>query len=248
MYFQENIQNVESVISLNLIETKIDENNYHIYKYSESDKNEYFFIIEGREKQSFSNFRKSCEAIIIAFAFTSGPLVQHQNFYQSSDDSEFKNIENIFFEKKHSNLLNKRPIINPSDFKRYIRELDNNIKEKYKEFSNPFSYEIFSTLCNSIKNNNVYARCCQLVIESHNTKRYLLKAGILSIALETITTLVYEENKEKIKPISDKKIAKNLRQDLLMSCINTKKIFLKKRLEFLPRKLMKLIAQQIQRN
>lgn len=206
---------VESVISLNLIEVKIDDNNYHIYKYSESNKNESFFIIEGQEKQSFSNFRKSCEAIIIAFAFASGPLVQHQNFYQSSDDSEFKNIENIFFENKHSNLLKKRPIINPSDFKRYMKELDNDIKEKYKEFSNPFSYEIFSTLCNSIKNNNVYARCCQLVIESNNTKRYLLKAGILSIALETITTLVYEENKGKINPISDKKIAKNLRQDLL---------------------------------
>jgi hypothetical protein len=61
----------------------------------------------------------------------------------------------------------------------------------------------------------VYARCCQLIIEANNTKQYLLKAGILSIALETITTLVYEENKEKIKPISDKQIAKNLRQNLL---------------------------------
>ncbi|WP_263603674.1 hypothetical protein [Chryseobacterium sp. PET-29] len=87
--------------------------------------------------------------------------------------------------------------------------------EQYEKFSNPFSYDIFSNLCTSIKNNNVFSRCCKLIIEANNTKQYLLKAGILSIALETITTLVYEDNKEKIKPISDKQIAKNLRQSLL---------------------------------
>ncbi|MFP3633039.1 hypothetical protein SB776_41240, partial [Burkholderia sp. SIMBA_045] len=74
-----------------------------------------------------------------------------------------------------------------------------------------------SNLCNIIKNNSAYSRSCQLVIEANNAKQYLLKAGILSIALETITTLVYEENREneKIKPISNKQTAKNIRLDLL---------------------------------
>ncbi|MEI3789455.1 MULTISPECIES: hypothetical protein [unclassified Chryseobacterium] len=205
---------IESIFSLSLFETKLDQYNYHIFKYFNDDKKETFFIIEGQEKQSFSNFRKSCESIILAFAFVAGPLIQHQNFYQTSNEVDFKNIENIFFQRKYSNLLFKRPLINPSDFKKYLNQAGED-HNKYQEFSKPFSFDTFSNLCNTIKNNSVYARSCQLVIESNNTKQYLLKAGILSIALETITTLVYEENKEKIKPIPNKQIAKNIRLDLL---------------------------------
>lgn len=213
--FSTKLLKVDSVISSNLIEVKIDENKYHIYQHSDSDKNEYFFIIEGQDMQSFANFKKSCESIIIAYAFSAGPIVQHQNFYQSFNDLEFKSIENIFFERKSSNLLIRRPVINPSEFKKYVKESDFNNIEQYKKFSDPFSHNIFSNLCNSIKNNTVFSRCCQLIIEANNTKQNLLKAGILSITLETITTLVYDENKERVKLISDKQIAEKLKQNLL---------------------------------
>jgi len=214
--FSRKLSKIESTFSLNLIETKLDDFDYHIFKYSNDNTKESFFIIEGQEKQSFSNFRKSCESIIIAFAFLAGPVIQHQNFYQTSTVSDFKTIENIFFERKYPNIFFKRPVINPLDFKRYL-EKEKEDYDKYKNLSNPFSFDTFSNLCNIIKNNSVYARSCQLVIEANNTKQYLLKAGILSIALETITTLVYEENKEneKIKPISNKETAKNIRLDLL---------------------------------
>lgn len=42
----------------------------------------------------------------------------------------------------------------------------------------------------------------------------LLKAGIFSIALETISGLIYEDNKEKINPIQDKGKARLIRQKL----------------------------------
>lgn len=205
---------IESTISSSLFKTKLDDLNYDIFKYIDGDKKEFFFIIEGQEKQSFINFRKSCESIITAFAFVSGPIIQHQNFYQSSNNFDFTIIDNIFFEKKHPNTFFNRSLINPSDFKRYVKEEKENYNN-YKSLCNPFSFDVFSNLCNIIKNNSVFARSCKLIIEANSTKEYLLKAGILSIALETITTLVYEENKEKIKPISNKQTVKNIRQDLL---------------------------------
>lgn len=205
---------VESTVSSSLFKTKLDDLNYHIFKYTNGEKKESFFVIEGQEKQSFLNFRKSCESIITAIAFVSGPIIQHQNFYQTSTNSDFITTDDIFFEKKHPNTFFNRSLINPSDFKKYIKEEKEDYKN-YKEFSNPFSFDVFSNLCNIIKNNSVFARSCQLIIESNNTKEYLLKAGILSIALETVTTLIYEENKEKIKPIPNKQIADSIRQDLL---------------------------------
>ncbi|MFP3662945.1 hypothetical protein SB768_31385, partial [Burkholderia sp. SIMBA_043] len=127
-------------ISLNLFETKLDDFNYHIFKHTNDETKESFFIIEGQEKQSFSNFRNSCESIIIAFAFLSGPFIQHQNFYQASNDFDFKTIENVFFEKKLSNIFSKRPLINPSEFKKYLKKLEEN-NDEYNKFSNPFSFD-----------------------------------------------------------------------------------------------------------
>jgi DNA polymerase III epsilon subunit-like protein len=70
---------------------------------------------------------------------------------------------------------------------------------------------VFSKLCTTIKTKEPYSRCCELIIEGNQSKQVLLRAGIYSIALETLTNIIYEENKEKINPISDKKLAKLIR-------------------------------------
>ena len=72
--------------------------------------------------------------------------------------------------------------------------------------------KVFSNLCETIKNNEQYARCCKLIIEGNQSKQVLLKAGIYSIALETLTNIIYEEHKKKINPIEDKKLAGIIRK------------------------------------
>lgn len=201
-----------------LVETIIDDYKYHIFKYKNENNKKIFFIIEGQEKQSFINFKKSCHSITTSIGFLTGILLQNQNFFQSSELIEFCKIENTYYEKKDNNIFNKNYITNPSHFIDYLE----NIKqvEKYKEFSNPLSLDFFSNLCSKIKNNNVFSRSCQLIIESYSVKQKLTEAGILSIALETITNLVYEENKERMNPISDKKLSQKIRAELKETLLN----------------------------
>lgn len=49
-------------------------------------------------------------------------------------------------------------------------------------------------------------------MEASSTYRPLLRAGIYSIALETLTNLIYEENEDRINPIKDPKLAKLIKQ------------------------------------
>ena len=56
----------------------------------------------------------------------------------------------------------------------------------------------------------------------NKTKHYLLKAGIFSIILETISSLIYDENAEKLNPIQNKFLSKNIRQELIKTLNNFK--------------------------
>src|SRR5690554_5681740 len=74
----------------------------------------------------------------------------------------------------------------------------------------PMTTGVFSSLSQTVHDNAIYARCCRFIIEGHQSKQVLLKGGIYSIGIETITGILYEENSERINPIEDKKLAKEI--------------------------------------
>ena len=202
---------IQSQIIFNgLLQIRIVDKNYHFFKHDGKEK---FIIIEGLQLDIFSNFQNDSAAILIAFGFITGNLIQNENYFQTSTDITFKKIENLYYTKKEQHIFTNSAVISREKFLDYIRSLKK--ESEYFHLAKTMSIEVFSNLCNVIKNNTTYARCCKLILEGNNAHHHLLTAGIFSIALETITTIIYEENKEKLNPVQDKTVAKNLRLELL---------------------------------
>jgi hypothetical protein len=189
-----------------LIKISIEGFNYHLYKYKNEDTGKKYLIIDGQEKNLFQDFKKNCNSIITAFGFLSGNLYQDEYYYQTFKGDDFELVENILYEKKEKSALTEHSLFNPFRFREYLEAFGN--KEQLKNTPSRMSTSVFSNLCHIVKTNETYARCCQLIIEGNQSKQILLRAGIYSIALETLTNIIYEENEEKINPITDKKLAK----------------------------------------
>lgn len=208
----------EKIVFSGLIEVNVNHKNYHVFTYIKNDPKKHFLIIDSVERECFSDFKKATESIIISLGFLTGNLITSESYYQTSEDISFNKIENIFFEKKEDSIYSNDRVIDHTKFVNYLRQI--NQEEKYKIWAKPMANIYFDNICTTVFKNSIFHRCCQLIIEANQTKHNLLKAGILSIALETISGLIYEDNKEKINPIQDKLIAKKLRLELLNTLNN----------------------------
>lgn len=192
-----------------LVQVSIGEMNYHLFKYKNEDTGKKYLIIDSLEENLFDEFKTNCKSIVTAYGYLSGNLHLNEYYYQTFQEKESDMIENIYYEKNEKSALTEYPLFEPFRFREYIDALGK--KEQLKHIPTRMTNKVFSKLCTTIKTNEPYSRCCELIIEGNQSKQVLLRAGIYSIALETLTNVIYEENKEKLNPIPDKKLAKLIR-------------------------------------
>lgn len=87
---------------------------------------------------------------------------------------------------------------------------DSKIATKYRGKTRTLRRVEFSKLCFNIYKNDDFKSVILLFLES-STQSLVSSLGALSIALETLANIVYEENEKGLAPIADKKTAKELR-------------------------------------
>jgi hypothetical protein len=191
-----------------LIETMVDDKSYHIFKHKNDDTNGKYIIIDSVEENSFEEFKVNTSAILLSFGLITGNLYQNEYYYQTFRTDNFTIVDETAYVKKEASIISNANIFNPNEFIQYFTHL-----KRQDELENIPLYlqkEGFSTICQRIKDNDTFARCLTLLLEGNQTKFLLLRAGIYSIALETLTNIIYEENKDKLNPIPDKVLAEKI--------------------------------------
>ncbi|MBK7638909.1 MAG: hypothetical protein IPJ22_02320 [Bacteroidetes bacterium] len=196
----------ETITFCGLVQILINGLNYHLFKYKNDDTGKKYLIIDSLEQNKFDEFKINCKSIITAYGYLSGNLYLNEYYYQTFHENKPEMVKNICYEKNEKSALTENPIFEPFRFREFAEAIGK--KEQLKNIPSNMTISAFSKLCTTIKTNEAYSRCCELIIEGNQSKQILLRAGIYSIALETLTNIIYEENKEKINPISDKKLAK----------------------------------------
>ena len=192
-----------------LLEVKINNKNYHIFKHKNDDSKESFLIVDSLEENTFDEFKKYTSAIILSYGFITGKLFQDEYYYQvlrCQDD--YIHIDSTAYFKKEASIINGAEIFSPIEFEQYLDYFKK--KHLFDLEKLRLSPIIFSNICEKVLNNVPLSRSIKLILEATQTKLLLLKAGILSIALETITGFVSDENEKKMKPIADKKLSKKI--------------------------------------
>lgn len=201
----------QSIIFSGLLEINIEGKNYHVFKDKNEYNNRHFIFIDSVEENNFDEFRANTKAILLAFAIITGNLFQNDIYYQVIHHDNVTLADATAYYKEEKSIYTNNALFNPYRFMEYIKDI------KYKlpdGFSAMLPRNIFNNLCNSLLNSNEFARCCLLTLEGNESKFSLLKASIYSIALETITSIVYEENKSKLNPIQDKKLFDKIKTKL----------------------------------
>lgn len=188
-----------------LVEVNFNNERFHLYKSINDDAN--YLVIESLNAISFEKFKKASDSVITAYALISGNLYLGEYFYHVIEE-DFNARQLIIYEKNEPAAITDITLLNHIDFKNHLENTTSS-KELHHHCV-PMSTAVFSSICQTVHNNAIYARCCRFIIEGHQSKQVLLKGGIYSIGIETIAGILYEENSERINPIEDKLLAKKI--------------------------------------
>ncbi len=180
----------DSVVVAGLVEIAVDNKQYHLFKYRNDDTKKNYLFIDSVEVNTLDEFITNTSAIITGLGFITGNLYLDRYYYQVVRYDEYKRVENILFEKKEESSITNKEIFDPYKFRVFLEQVQKLPKNVPVDLAMP--YVAFSNLCNTIKTNATFARCCKLIVEGNETKHHLLRAAIYSIGIETISNLIYE--------------------------------------------------------
>jgi hypothetical protein len=199
-----------TVLGCGLVPIKFGEKQFHLFKHSVRDRKEYHLIIDALQKTSLEEFKKDTDAILTGYGFVTGNLFLSEYYYHTVNPQADYRIENIAYLKKEASVFTDDSLLDSFQYHSYLENVKQlHLKDKY---GLRMKLQTFSNLCQIVREEEVYSRCCQLLIEAHETKQKLLRGGILSLAIETMTNVIYEKSPERLNPIADKQVAANIQQ------------------------------------
>ncbi|WP_336687353.1 hypothetical protein [Chryseobacterium bernardetii] len=174
-----------------------------LFDYEDEITNKSYFIIETEAKTDYNRFVEIIDDIILSITYLTGIFLGRNVFILGSADDKFRSNKILSHKCFYDDLKNGIATIPKRSFQRDYGLLDNFIKS-----------ELISKLTEEIFKNLIFKRSILLLCQA-NTEPYYVRASLYSVALETITNIIYELIQENNKPILDKKIAKSLRINLL---------------------------------
>lgn len=193
-----------------IIEFELNGTPYHLFGHKNDDLNKNYLFIESRQELKFGKFKSDCDSILIGFGFITGNYYQNKQYIQVLREENIISADNTYYEQKQDSIITNEALLDPLSWWRYL-----DIQKRpdlIEKVPGEFQMNYFNSLIDNINRNSILSRTIKLLLEGNQTKVIILKAGIYSIALETLTNLIYEENEEKINPIEDKKISQLLQR------------------------------------
>lgn len=178
-----------------------------VYERKQADKT--YFLIDSDKQIEKDLFMDLSYAVMLSFGLLSAKFNQKEAYCLSSNDKSFQQIEGLTYHKLRDSLTS---IFNPIYFNPYGYTEDENIIMQVKHLSKVFSADLFSKLCTRVFEKEEYASLLILVLEANSASLILRPAGY-AVALEQLTNMIAEENKG-LKPILDKKLAKQFQAEL----------------------------------
>lgn len=191
-----------------IIEFELNGTSYHLFGHKNDDLNKNYLFIESRQELKLEKFKNDCESILIGFGFITGNYYQNKQYIQVLREDNVILADYTYYEQKQDSIITNVALLDPHRWWQYLDiQKSTDLMEKVP---GEFQMKYFNSLIDAINRNSTLSRTIKLLLEGNQTKVNLLRAGIYSIALETLTNLIYEENEEKINPIEDKKLSKLL--------------------------------------
>lgn len=192
----------------------IENNNFYLFfaksKLTESSDQDYL-IIESQSPSTYSEFSEYCFSILICFGYISGDFINDDGYFFQYSEKEMIRVIGLAYRQLRGTIECQYVPIYSNPYG-YIHNPE--ISNLYKNKVRPLSLKEFSQLCQLCHTNGDIKSILLLLIEVQ-TQSLISGPGILSIALETLANIIYEENEAKLSPIKSKGVSKKIRKELL---------------------------------
>lgn len=188
-----------------IIDTEINDISLQLYGYNDKVTRKNYFIIETTIQCEFQNFIDIIDDVILSITYLTGIFLGNSVFVLGSKTDNFEKNDLLCLKSFYEELKDGFATIPEIHFQTEIAGIDNLIGPK-----------LIATLTEEISNNLVYKRTILLLCQAHTEPHYV-KASLYSVALETITNLIFEQIETKHKPIQNKKLARQIRDDLALT-------------------------------
>ena len=193
-----------------VLELTINDINLNLFTYSSKETKKAYFIIESQTLSSYSNFISIQDEIVLALTYLTGTFLGKEIYIVGSDTKTFEKNSILSLKRFFDDLKNG-----------YSAIPDVNLQHQVNAPVKRFSIKHLENLIHELVNSIVYKRAILLICQAHTEPPYVMST-LYSVALETITNKISEEIKEKIKPIKDKTVSLNLRNELKKALLEFK--------------------------
>lgn len=172
------------------------------------------FILECLDKNDLDSFKLETEQIRLAFAFLCGNLYREEAYYLSSNSSDFKEIEGVWYEKEPNSIITINQIVNPQFFFQDFRDRNEEYQGKYGKFHELFSTKLFSKLCDTMLSEDKIQRAIKLLVDGSGNADAIQQGALYSVAIETLTGYLAGKNDDKLKPIQNNETSEKILKEL----------------------------------
>lgn len=173
-------------------------------------------LIDSINELTFKEFKNVATIIRTAFGFIRGKYYRDEAYYVSSKDIDFKRIQGFAYQIEMPTIISDREILNHQLFFQDFRTKEKEYQEENKKYHRLMQVEEFSALCQKMYENETYHRSIDLMLSAMSNESPIVQGALYSVALETLTNLIKEENpKLKKVVITNKDLAKTIKEGLL---------------------------------
>lgn len=192
---------------LGLVTTKINDNKFYFFDYRFN--KQYYFIIESQTLLKPEDFENHINSILYSFALISGFLPRNEIYLFYSKTDSFNDHLAFEYRKIQETIDSRMEVISPDD----LREIERQKGNQVSRLDSVIKSNIFSNLTTIVFNDSKVLRALSIITEG-NVYPLEIRAATYLVALETIKNIIIEKNEDKITPIKDKPVSKQLIKDM----------------------------------
>lgn len=179
-------------------------------------------IIDSTGELTFKEFKTIASIIRAGLGLISGKYYRDEAYYVSSKDIDFKRIEDFAYEVEMPTVISDRELLNHNSFFQDFRTKDEEYQEANKKHHRLMPVENFSALCQKMYENETFLRTIDLMLSAMSAESPIVQGALYSVAIETITNLIKDENPKSVKVITNNDLSNKIKQELL-NVLNTHK-------------------------
>ncbi len=188
-----------------LIELTIDKISLHCYLFENKNDAGQLLFIESLNDSEYKAFNKILHDLTLCLSYITGAFIGKEVFI----------LKNIFTSNNGSNYVSwfyYPENLNESQFG-VIPKLNDGVSE-HSLLQIKYGLSTLVKMIELCLQSQSYRRIILSMIHA-NTQPDYIRVVLYAVALETVTELVYQENKDKMKPVPDRKLAAEIRTKLI---------------------------------